>query len=199
MLLNRFICKSREIYFKFESQVLFCFFGTPPPQGFSLDVVNETALNPNKLLPNLENVFQSAFLFAVPKTRRTIEKRRNRKFGFPELHWKPLVPKRNILMCDHCGNDYEAGHLCGYCYKQVKLETEEMQKAIQDELKLNPIDKEVTVVYQGEAIGKPEHFWKGKRVVEMKKPRPAWFSKNLLQKSTVDNSENKNVKPTDLA
>ncbi|CAH1403468.1 unnamed protein product [Nezara viridula] len=199
MLLNRLICKSREIYFKLESQVLFCFFGTPFPQGFSFNPICETALNHNSILPSPENVLQNAFLFAVPKSRRSVEKKRNRKFGFPQYHWKLLVPKRNILMCDTCGSDYEAGHLCGYCYNQVKLETEEMQKAIQDELKLNPVDKEVTVVYEGEATGKPEHFWKDKRVVEMKKPRPAWFSKNLLQKSTADNSENKNLKPTDLA
>lgn len=51
-------------------------------------------------------------------------------------------------------------HFTGYCYNQVKLETEEMQKVIQDELKLSPVEKEVTVVYEGEAIGKPEHFWK---------------------------------------
>jgi len=45
----------------------------------------------------------------------------------------------------------------------------------------------------------PDEFWKGKRVVEMKKPRPAWFSKNLLQKSTQQPATTTDVKPTELA
>lgn len=35
-----------------------------------------------------------------------------------------------------------------------------MQQAIQNELKLSPVDKEVVVLYEGEANGKPEEFWK---------------------------------------
>lgn len=45
----------------------------------------------------------------------------------------------------------------------------------------------------------PQEFWQGKRVIEMKKERPKWFSKNLLQKTTQAPSESKDVKPTDLA
>lgn len=33
----------------------------------------------------------------------------------------------------------------------------------------------------------------------MKKERPAWFSRNLLQKSTVGPSESTDVKPENLA
>lgn len=75
-----------------------------------------------------------------------------------------------------------------------------------DALKLNPVDKEVIVLYDGEKEQKPVEFWNGKRIIEMEKPRPQWFSKNLLQKSTQPNAETKEVevsstielKPTNL-
>lgn len=41
--------------------------------------------------------------------------------------------------------------------------------------------------------------FQGKRIVEMKKERPSWFSKNLLQKTTAQPSTSKDVKPTELA
>lgn len=73
-----------------------------------------------------------------------------------------------------------------------------MQDQIQNELKLEPVEKEVVVLYQGEKVGKPEEFFKGKRIVEMQKERPAWFSKNLLQETTQKNATTKEVKPSDL-
>ncbi|GBP82443.1 39S ribosomal protein L32, mitochondrial [Eumeta japonica] len=42
-------------------------------------------------------------------------------------------------------------------------------------------------------------FWQGKRIIEMQKERPRWFSKNLLQKTTQQPSDSTDVKPTDLA
>ncbi|KAL1132293.1 hypothetical protein AAG570_010250 [Ranatra chinensis] len=147
----------------------------------------------------LKDIIGDGLLLAVPKSRRSKEKRLNRKFGWPEYVWKPLVPKTNILPCNTCGHSYEAGHLCPNCYKRVRLETEEMQKAIESELKLDPIDKEVVVLYEDEVKDERSPFWKGKRIVEMKKPRPPWFSKNLLQKSTAETSDATAVKPTDLA
>lgn len=42
-------------------------------------------------------------------------------------------------------------------------------------------------------------LFQGKRVIEMKKERPSWFSKNLLEKSTVQPSSGGDVKPTELA
>lgn len=96
------------------------------------------------------DILKDAFLFAVPKSRRSVERRQKRKFGWPEYHWKPLVPKTNILICTSCGHDYLAGHLCGNCYERVKKETEEMQKAIEATLKLDPVEKEVVVLYEDE-------------------------------------------------
>lgn len=84
------------------------------------------------------------------------------------------------------------------CYKKVMDETKAMQEAIQNELKLDPIEKEVVVVYEGEKDSKPSEFFEGKRIVEMKKERPSWFSKNLLQQTTQQPATTKDVKPSQL-
>lgn len=73
-----------------------------------------------------------------------------------------------------------------------------MQDAIQKELKLEPVEQEVVVMYDGEKDSKPEEFWQGKRIVEMEKPRPQWFTDNLLQKSTQKGAETTDVKPSEL-
>lgn len=97
----------------------------------------------------------------------------------------------NILLIEVCSN-------LAHCYENVRLETKEMQDKIQQELGLSPVDQEVIVLYDGEKGDQPEEFWKGKRVVEMAKPRPAWFSRNLLQKTTQPAATTKEVKPSDL-
>lgn len=73
-----------------------------------------------------------------------------------------------------------------------------MQEAIQDELKLEPVEQEVVVMYEGEKDGKPDEFWKGKRIVEMQRPRPQWFTDNLLQKTTQKGADTSEVKPSQL-
>ena len=78
-----------------------------------------------------------------------------------------------------------------------------MQEKIQAELKLDPVDKEVVILYDGEKAdstnSEQNEFWKGKRIVEMKKPRPSWFSKNLLEKTTEKTSSSTEIEPTQLA
>lgn len=148
---------------------------------------------------SLEKLMQESFLFAVPKGRRSIEKRLNRKFGYPKYFWKPLVAKTNLLTCNGCGHSYEVGCLCMHCYDKIQKETQYMQDAVQAELGLDPVDKEVVILYKGEKQNQVEEYWEGKRIVELDKERPAWFSKNLLQKSTQEPSTSKDVKPTELA
>lgn len=77
-------------------------------------------------------------------------------------------------------------------------ETKDMQQKINAELGLNPIEQDVIVLYDGEKNEQPAEFWKGKRIVEMKKQRPMWFSKNLIQRTTQPLATTKEVKPTDL-
>ncbi|OAD53903.1 39S ribosomal protein L32, mitochondrial [Eufriesea mexicana] len=130
---------------------------------------------------SIKDTLKEAVLWAAPTKRRTIEKRLSRRFGVPKYNWKPFVPKTNILMCRKCGHDYIAGTLCGYCYEIVKKETKEMQEAIQDSLKLDPVEQNVIVLYQGEREKLKDNFWKNQRIVELNKKRPDWFSANLLQ------------------
>ncbi|KAJ8983751.1 hypothetical protein NQ317_017854 [Molorchus minor] len=82
--------------------------------------------------------------------------------------------------------------------KKIIDETREIQEAIQEELKLEPVEKEVVVLYENEKDGKPDETFEGKRIVEIKKPKPAWFSKNLLQQTTKKPSETSDVKPSEL-
>ncbi|XP_033163114.1 39S ribosomal protein L32, mitochondrial [Drosophila mauritiana] len=148
---------------------------------------------------SLKQLIGDGMLWAVPKHRRSVEKRLKRKFGHPEYNWKPLREKRNLRSCLQCGHDHEMGVLCPFCYQKVLKETELMQSKIQETLGLDPVDKEVIVLYEGEKAEQSTDALKNKRIVEMKKPRPMWFTKNLLQKSTQQLSETKEVKPSDLA
>lgn len=78
-------------------------------------------------------------------------------------------------------------------------ETKAMQEKIEETLGLEAVEQEVVVVYEGEKNEKPSEFWNGKRIVEMQKSRPNWFSKNLLQQSTQKPAETTDVvKPSEL-
>lgn len=156
-----------------------------------------TANNPSQF--SLKDIIGNGFLWAAPKRRHTIERRLKRRFGHPDYVWKPPVPKTNILMCPNCGGHYEAGLLCAYCYEKVKIETKEMQEAIQNHLGLSPVEQDVVVIYEGEKEGKTDDFWKKQRVVEMPKKRPDWFHQNLLEPSTAEPSDSKDIKPSELA
>ncbi|XP_030376133.1 39S ribosomal protein L32, mitochondrial [Scaptodrosophila lebanonensis] len=172
--------------------------GSPPPAlalaGFHQQI-NDVGSTQNF---NLKQLLGNGVLWAVPKHRRTVEKRLNRKFGYPEYVWKPLKVKTHLRTCNQCGHDYEVGVLCPHCYDKVRQETQLMQDKIQEHLGLEPVEQEVIVLYDGEKTAEASDALKGKRIVEMQKQRPMWFTKNLLQKSTQQQSETKEVKPTDL-
>lgn len=69
-----------------------------------------------------------------------------------------------------------------------------MQDAIQENLGLQPIEKEVVVLYDGEKGNEGEEYWEGKRIVEIQKPRPSWFGKNLLQQTTQQPATSTDIK-----
>ncbi|XP_070159919.1 large ribosomal subunit protein bL32m [Polyergus mexicanus] len=188
---------------RFEQTIFQTIFGRGfPPELCAIDCNN--FLNEPKLANrfgsrSLEEIFKNGILWAVPKKRRTIEKRLARRFGVPKYHWKPPVPKTNLLICTNCGHDYEVGRLCGHCYEKVKVETKEIRDAIQKKLGLNPVEKDVIVLYDGEKDDKTHKYWKNQRVVEMPKKRPSWFHRNLLEPTTQEPSDKGDVKPTHLA
>ncbi|KAJ6635991.1 39S ribosomal protein L32, mitochondrial [Pseudolycoriella hygida] len=176
-------------------------FGTkPPPSIVSLVASNSSVpISSNSVEPfSLKDLIGDGFLWAVPRNRRTIEKRLKRKFGHPDYVWKLIKPKTTLRTCNQCGHDYEVGLLCPHCYDKVRKETELIQEKIQKELGLDPVDKEVIVLYDGEKGEKPNEQWNGKRIVEMQRPRPMWFSKNLMQKTTQPAATTEEAKPNEL-
>ncbi|XP_076346481.1 mitochondrial ribosomal protein L32 [Tachypleus tridentatus] len=128
-----------------------------------------------------EDIFGNGFLWAVPRNRRSIERRLTRKMGRNKM----LFPKKNILICNECGHFHEAHTICGNCYEKVKQETRLLQEEIQKDLSLEPVEKEVVIVYQKE----PKDYMnvQGKRIVEIPRERPSWFSRNILEKTYSTN------------
>ncbi|XP_011694038.1 PREDICTED: 39S ribosomal protein L32, mitochondrial [Wasmannia auropunctata] len=188
---------------KFEQAIQTIFGrGFPPGSLYAINCngfLNEPKPTSRLGLDSLKEIFDNGILWAVPKKRRSLEERLKRRFGYMKYFWKPPVAKTNILSCFNCGHPYEAGRLCGHCYEKVKLETKEMQDAIQKELGLSPVEENVIVLYDGERESKTDEFWKNQRIVEMPKKRPSWFHQNLLQPTTQEPSNKKDVKPTNLA
>ena len=72
---------------------------------------------PNGGLPapkpfSIRDFMQDGILWAVPKNRRTLERRWRRKFGCIDAYYKMLKPQTDLLICNHCGHDYKRGFLC---------------------------------------------------------------------------------------
>lgn len=162
----------------------------PPFNGLQPALV-ENSLAPveNQIKPDahatsiLDSILGNGFLFAVPTHRRTLEVRMSRRLAY---RWRYHV-KKNIKICDVCGHYKEAHTICGNCYAKVKLETEAIKEAIQEKLKLDPVDREVVVVYENEILD--ENLVPGTRIVEIKKESPPWFSRNLLTKTREGETE----------
>ncbi|XP_054725021.1 39S ribosomal protein L32, mitochondrial-like [Uloborus diversus] len=148
-----------------------------PDYSFALDFGAGHLPAQTSPLTALKNIIDEGFLWAVPKARRSLERRMTRRMGFGKM----LLPQKNLVVCDACGHFHPVHTLCGNCYEKVKKETEIMQDAIMKELKLEPIDKEVVVLYENDA---KEKIFEGKRIIELQKERPHWFSKNLLAKDS---------------
>jgi len=139
--------------------------------------------NVSKDHQELEDKKSEGFVWGVPKGRRTLEVRTERKFGYKRWVWKPFVPLTDLRVCDNCGHHYRAKHLCRNCYEKVKAETKAIREAVEAKLGDAPEDQSIVVLYENDA--KPvDSAPKKNLIVEMKKERP-WFSQNLLQRSTT--------------
>lgn len=77
----------------------------PALSGFELDGQSQSQRS-------MLDTLKEHILWAVPKHRRTIERRLKRKYGSPGLHMKILLPKTNLRVCNQCGSDHEVGVLC---------------------------------------------------------------------------------------
>ncbi|CAL4124741.1 unnamed protein product, partial [Meganyctiphanes norvegica] len=75
-----------------------------------------------------------------------------------------------------------------HCYGETKKVTEAMQEAMRNSYGMQPVEHDVLPVFQGEKVDSHNGYFNGKRVVEVPKERPAWFSRRLTQKSTISQS-----------
>ncbi|KAL7024616.1 hypothetical protein ACKWTF_013127 [Chironomus riparius] len=195
--MNRLISEIAVILRQAENIIPSLFGRYPfPPEPLTI-LANQHPEVPSKQPFSLKDLIGDGFLFAVPVFRRTLEVRKTRKIGIPYRGGpeglKTLQKKPYIKVCNACGHYHERDCLCPNCYAKIKDETNEIKEKIIKELKLDPVDKEVVVLYDGEKAQQSPEFWNGKRIVEMEKARPQWFSKNLMQKSTQPNAETKEL------
>ena len=61
---------------------------------------------------SIKDLIGDGILWAVPKHRRTIEKKLKRRFGQLGSHYKLIYPRTHLKVCNTCGGDYEVGILC---------------------------------------------------------------------------------------
>ncbi|CAG9800055.1 unnamed protein product [Chironomus riparius] len=78
--------------------------------------------------------------------------------------------------------------LCPNCYAKIKDETNEIKEKIIEELKLDSVDKEVVVVYDGENDKQSAEFWNGKQNAEMENDRFDLFSLVFVPSAVVNYS-----------
>ncbi|XP_052255253.1 39S ribosomal protein L32, mitochondrial-like [Dreissena polymorpha] len=128
----------------------------------------------------LASIFEPIMRWVNPRNRRTVERRLTRKNLLPQM--KDARPKKNIIICLHCGRPHEIQTLCGYCYSKVRVETKKLQeqnKMIKDQL--NKFKTEVAFLYRGENKNDVKDH-KKKYFVEVDRERPEWFAKELMVK-----------------
>ena len=66
----------------------------------------------NNFPSSIQEVFDGIFYAAVPKSRRSREKRATRRYGCHAVK-KFMTPKDNITVCLNCGNYHLIHTLCG--------------------------------------------------------------------------------------
>ena len=119
------------------------------------------------------------------------------------LKWgsmKLIRDNKKIRMDNRTGEFFELGRLAPDTYKKVMEETkrikEKVSEAFDDGIK--PRNQEVRVLYKNETDEDAEK--NGKRIIEMEKERPAFFSPNLMQKARTssDSAKSTTVRPTGL-
>ncbi|XP_074653201.1 large ribosomal subunit protein bL32m-like [Tubulanus polymorphus] len=130
----------------------------------------------------LESILGNGIFYAVPKHRRTVERRSARKHAWGGGRMEDHQPKKHIVACLDCGNYHEKHTICGHCYEKVKKETQAMQEALGvDTLKFQAPTSELKFLYKDENKDNIARHQE-KFIVEMEKKRPEWFPQVLLTK-----------------
>ncbi|KAF5406190.1 39S ribosomal protein L32 mitochondrial [Paragonimus heterotremus] len=135
------------------------------------------------------SLFLDGWYLATPKKRRSLDRRRIRKFmsckfskyqpvtftGFPVTMDK-YRPRDDLVSCTVCGYLNPKGFLCVNCYEKVREETNALRSLIGNEL---PSDREVRFVYEDDPRNAIND---ASQEVHVNHPRPSWFPISLLQR-----------------
>lgn len=118
-----------------------------------------------------------------------------RKFGIKEWGtFKYPVMNRKLRVDHKTGEVFRLGVVAPMFYEQVKRETQEIQAKMSETFGLAPKDKEVIIKYENEE----DPLDGNRKVVEMPKPRPSFFSSNLSERVVSSPSESTTVRPSGL-
>lgn len=154
--------------------------------GLDTQLAPALAVNGPSLLPQLHRedelekqqspeqppgLMDSILWMAAPKKRRTIEVNRTRRRAVEKL----IKVKTSIEPCPECGHLKQKHILCAFCYAKVCKETAKIRYQIKA-MEGGPLGAptvETVILYDGET---PNQQDKDKRIVEMPRKRPYWFS-----------------------
>lgn len=68
---------------------------------------------------SIHDLMQENMLWAVPKKRRSLERRLTRKYGQVQDYYKLIIPQKDLLVCVHCGHNHKRGYLCSKLLKKL--------------------------------------------------------------------------------
>jgi large subunit ribosomal protein L32 len=171
-MLSNFIARYQFLTEQFIRYTRF-FFSSP---SFALiDIPSMSSSTPKSCLPDVS-------ILLTQKHRATIERRRIRRHSdLPmSLMMKYGTPRQDLHQCLECGTWHEKKTICGNCYDRIRKETQLIKDSYpnQDELNYNHPQQEIMYVYKDEERISDEK----KRIVEIPRERPTWFSKKLIPK-----------------
>ncbi|OTF83040.1 hypothetical protein BLA29_006843 [Euroglyphus maynei] len=136
---------------------------------------------------SIDELMKDGILWGVPKKRRTAERRLARRFGvekFPDSA-KILRTRDDIILCERCGDHHEYYAICPTCYRKVKEETKQMLDALRKQTNpLQPKEKDVLFRFEDEKDSETFTSQNEFQIIDIDHPRPQWFSRNLMTKST---------------
>ncbi|CAF1644659.1 unnamed protein product [Adineta ricciae] len=151
------------------------FFPSPTFAFADLPATPSAILPPQSYLPDTS-------ILLTQKHRATIERRRIRRHSnLPMSLMKKLgTPRQDLHQCLECGTWHEKKTICGHCYDRIRKETQLLRDSYlnKDEWNHNHPQQEVVYVYKDDQKIVDEN----KRIVEVPRERPSWFSKNLIPK-----------------
>jgi large subunit ribosomal protein L32 len=148
-----------------------------PSSSFAFIDLSSTTIttSPKSYLPDMS-------ILLTQKHRATIERRRVRRHSdLPmSLMSKYGTPRQDLHQCLECGKWHERKTLCGNCYDRIRKETQAMKDSYpnKDEFNYNYPQQEIVYTYKNDE----KLFDNTKRIVEIPRERPTWFSKNLIPK-----------------